>query len=383
MSRAVARNPWPWIGALLALLLAGWFWYWLATSFERRTETVETGWSAQARRNPYLAAGQFFDRLGIDARSVAGRARLRDLPPATDTLIVRGPGPLSRARRAALLRWIEQGGRLVAEAMVVTPAGAEPREDSLLAAVGVALREDASADGDVIARIDVEQGGLAPIEVAFQEGYWLEALGGAAGGRVEANGRARLLRYRLGDGVLILLSDSVFMTNEAIGRHDHALFTVLLAGDAERVWLLYDSRLPGLPALLWRHAPQALTAAAVLLLLLLWHAGRRLGPLLPAAPRARRDLLLHLDAAADLLARHGRGGLQLAATRARVEQAWLHRHPVLRTLPPGPRARWLAAHTGLDAAALARALDPGIGAEVDDAALVAASRTLQQLWLRR
>jgi len=389
------QELYPWLGGILALLIVIGIWHWLSTNFERRTEVVATGWSAEARRNPYLAAEQFLSRLGMDATSVAGRAPLRDLPAPEDTMIVRGLGPMHAERINRIQDWIEQGGILVVEAMSVTTTGAGPRRKGLLAALGAVLREADEADGHpggarVIASLDAASldAGAAvaangPIEIAFSSRYSLQDLSGDAEIVVDANGLPRMLRYQLGDGQVIVLSDSVFMTNEQIGQHDHALFTALLAGRGNgRVWLLYDSEVPALPALVWEKAPQAVLAAATLLILLLWHLGGRLGPLLPEQPRRRRDLLLHLDAAAELLWRHGLGDRQLAATRRRVEQAWACRHPQLRGLSAAARVRWIADQTGLDVDAIDAALYRDLGSD-DDGALIQATQTLQQLWLAR
>ena len=383
-------NLWTWMAGLAGLALAGWLWYWFTANFERRTERVDVGWSAAAKRNPYLAAEHFLQRLGIDTVSSSGRGLLRSLPAATDTVVVRGLGPMRAARRQAIRQWITSGGRLVVEAMIPIGRPDQLPAGTLLADAGAVLRET-PAEGDdeagaeeVLAVLHPSATGLADaIEVGFLERYHLDDLHGAADDIIEAGGRPRLLEYRMGDGSLVVLSDTVFMTNGDIDNHDHALFTALLAGAGRgRVWLLYDGSAPALPVLLWQLAPQAMIAAGVLLALLLWHPGGRLGPLLPPAPRARRDLLLHLDAAAGLLWRHGRGGLQLAATRERIERAWLRRHPSLRALPRAQRAGWLAERTGLDAEAIDRALYRRPDREAPDAALIETTRTLRQLWLK-
>jgi hypothetical protein len=48
-----------WLISALALLLLLLLWTWFQRNFERRSIQVETGWSAAARRNPYLAAERF------------------------------------------------------------------------------------------------------------------------------------------------------------------------------------------------------------------------------------------------------------------------------------------------------------------------------------
>jgi hypothetical protein len=390
--RATARTLWIWLLGLVTLLLALWVWGWFTENFERRVETVAGDWSAAARRNPYLAAEQFLKGLGRDAESLIGRGPLRRLPPPTDTLIVRGLGPMKADHRQRLRDWIAQGGRLVVEAMEITDDAAEPAPDRLLHELGVILRaadgpcgndQDAGAVpcglggvSEVVAEVRIE-GLPTPIEVGFVAEYHLGDSLGTADGVVVADGRPRLLEYRIGDGRLIVLSDSVFMTNDDIGNHDHALFVAALAGDdRRRVLLLHDNTAPSLPILLWQQAPEVLVAAGILLLLLLWSPGGRLGPLLPPPRYRRRDLLLHLEAAAGLLWYHGRGGLQLAATRRRVERAWLRRHPLLKARDRDARAQWLADQVGLDAAVV----DAALYGRTAEAELVRDTQVLQRLW---
>ena len=90
------------IPPLLVLILAAALTTWFLNNFERRPREIETGFSAEARRNGFLAAERFLRRLDIDAESVSGRELLRDLPAPNDVLLVNGLGPLNQQRREAL-----------------------------------------------------------------------------------------------------------------------------------------------------------------------------------------------------------------------------------------------------------------------------------------
>jgi hypothetical protein len=367
---------------LLAVTLTGWGWF--KDNFERRTKTVETGYSPAARRNPLLAAERFLQGLGIPAESRPGRGLLRELPSPEDTLIVNGLGPMNKARRDALRAWIESGGRLVVEAIDFASEEGELPRDNLLADLGVALMmtDDAKEAAQPEAVTDAYFAGFPDaVEIGFLAGYYLEDRYDLASDNLVADDLARMLQYEVGSGTVTVTSDNVFMTNKDIGHHDHALFLALLAAPpgTGKVWLLYDSDVPGLATLIWRSAPLAVISAVLLMLAAIWHIGSRLGPLVAAPGRLRRDLITHLQAGADFLWRHGRGGLQLRATQQRIEQAWSRRHPVLRDLPQSDRAHWIATQAGLppnevEVALYGRVAEP-------EADFIRISRTLQRLWM--
>ena len=100
---------------------------------------VWTGYTGEARRNPFLAFERMAQRLGGDARELrsvgaarrtAARGGVVVLPARRDNL-----ADLDRRR---LLEWVSRGGRLVVEA---EPFGVD---DPLLASLGV-TRDEAPA----------------------------------------------------------------------------------------------------------------------------------------------------------------------------------------------------------------------------------------------
>jgi len=350
-------TPIAWIVALLAAVVAAAGTVWFDRHFEKQTREVRVGYSAAAVRNPFLAAERFLINVGIDSESVPGRERLRNLPPPTDMLVLNGLGPLNTERRERLNAWMAAGGRILVEARNVLAPDDVPRAADFLASHGVALRSMDEPDqrGEVLTEISID-GYPDAVTVSFAPEFFLQDLSGNAIGGASADGLARMLQHAIGDGLMTVTSDNLFLTNGDIGNHDHALFLALLSKNANKVWLLYDQSMPSLPALLWRAAPQVIIAAALLLATLLWHLSGRIGPLLPSTSRERRDLLDHLEAAAAFLRRHGRGALQMASTRKRVEQAWLRRHPLLREMDKAARSCWIGEQAGLEHAEVEHAL---------------------------
>jgi hypothetical protein len=353
------------------------------SQLERRTLEIEVGPSDEARRNPFLAAERFLACLEIPVSSESGRERLRRLPPPTDTLLVRHLGPLALERRQALEQWMTDGGRLVVAASVPETEGGQ--EGDLAAGYGVrpsaedAERSAADRQTEVIAEIPVEGAGR-PLLVAFSTERALETVAEPEPEiAVIADDRLRLVRLPVGDGSITVLAEDRFMTNAAIGEHDHALSMAYLLAPAPggTVWLLYDREMPWIGALIWSAAPYGIISGALCLLAWAWSADARLGPLQPVPGRDRRDLLEHLDASGDFLWRHGQADHLIKPTRQRVAELWRRRRPDLGRLDDAALAHAIAVAADEDPDAVVRALH--VHAEDADA-FVRQSAVLQRLW---
>ncbi|MFB1485844.1 MULTISPECIES: DUF4350 domain-containing protein [unclassified Thiocapsa] len=330
------------------------------SQLERRTLEIEVGASEEARRNPFLAAERFLARLEIPVTSESGRARLRKLPPPTDALVVRHPGSLAPERLRALDQWMTDGGRLVVTA---SESGTGDAEDGdIIAGYGVrrstddADRPAAEGQTEVLAEIPFEGAGR-PLRAAFSAERALVTVAEPAMA-VIAGDRLRLVRLTVGDGSLTVLAEDRFMTNAAIGEHDHALLMAYLVAPAPggTVWLLYDREVPWIGAVVWSASPYAVISGALCLLAWAWSAGARLGPLQPVPSRDRRDLLEHLDASGGFLWRHGQADYLIKPTRRRVLELWRRRRPDLGALDDAALAHAIAVATDEDTDAVARAL---------------------------
>ena len=360
---------------LLILVLIGGAWF--MQNFERQNEQIRSGFSEAARRNPWLAAERFLKRLDLQVEGLSGREYLLAPPTQSGVLLVRDLGPgLPPQRQQRLLDWVAAGGQLIL-ALQRVPDPDEPNHP-LLALLGVSLhnlefQEQVETTGPVQVSMP---GDLESIGVAFDPRRNLQLDEASPDWQVPAASGYHLLRFNLGAGSITLLSDIRFLSNHEIDKQDHALLLARLVGDAPRVWLLYSSQMPSLLELIWKHASYLFVTACLSLLFLLWWFIRRSGPVLVRTCSQRRDLLEHLQAAAEFLWRQDRAkGLQ-DQTCSQIEQHWLRSHPQMTGLDRQARCEWLAQRTGLDPETIEQAL---YRQQSDERGLIRASVILQRL----
>ena len=382
---------------LLGVGLMVWSLYWFFQNYERVDEEIQIGISPAARRNPLLAAERFLARLGLEAQSISGRDWLLNPPSEPGVLIVHYLGPsLPEPRERQLLRWIEDGGHLIVTAEREWDEAAGGSGNHLLDSLGLRVnwspeeRETDGSESDRPADVDAaaakpgdpaqgsgvedEEGcdcGLVveypgypyPLEVALAGARHLYDAEERAHWWVEDEQGDRLLQYRIGDGLITVLSDNGFLGNDEIGKRDHALFLALLAGDQRRAWLLYSSDMPSLLQLLWQKAPYLVISFLVLCGLSLWRLTRRTGPLLLTEVNGRRNLMEHLDAAAGYAWRVDRAKAMVQASREGLETAWRRRLPGLGRADRQSRCAVIAERTGLAPRAVEQALYGDIASE--------------------
>ena len=253
--------------------------------------------------------------------------RLRDplgeaqLDP-NSTLVLLDPGPLGAEERAALARFVEGGGLLVAGGYApgrwVADLLAEP---PTWAPGGPQVARPLVPVLAVRGVEEVETAGLGVWEDAG------EALPVLAGDQdtvavVATRGRGRMT----------LIADTSILHNRLLGRRDNAAFGLAVAGEPRRPVTFVESvhgygRASGLTAVPGRWA-WALAGLGLAALLLMWARGRRLGP----PEDEERDLppprLEYVESLAAVLARTKRPGeaahpLQAAARRRLVRRAGL------------------------------------------------------------
>ncbi len=185
-----------------------------------------------------------------------------------------------------------------------------------------------------------------------------------------------------GRGKLVMVSDN-FFNNGRLPRYDHAELLLALAAlqpNAKHAFIVQDLNAVPWYAALWRAGGMALSALAVLAVLLLWRAaiGGRFGPRLQEPATARRALLEHVEASGNWLwkARGGRA-LLLAAARRETLALLARRAPELRQLEGHALCARLARLHGLDESALQEALYGEAGAQ--PSAFTRQIRLLQQV----
>lgn len=338
--------------AAIAVLAIGWFF----SRFEYVTVNERTGLTGEARLRPFLAAERFSERMGLSARELRTLPELDRLAAGTVLILPSRRRAVDDRRAAQIAAWVQKGGHLVVEAAF---AGAD---DPVFATFGLRFEPGEPARQPV--RQAVTGRGEKLALMTLRAGH-VVAERGEPVFRVGAPGAERILSVAAGAGVVTAAADLDFARNRFIGMHDHAelLWRILNLTPAWEVAVFHHPQRLSLWSFFAQHAPEALAAAALLLVIWLWRIAPRYGTLLPDPPPVRRRLLDHLRASGRYL--WGRGlGARLAAS---AQEAALRRvtraYPDFDAASPAERAARLQALAGLTPEETALLLaPPGPGA---------------------
>lgn len=341
----------PWVVpagiAALAALAAVWFF----SAFERVPAKERVGPSGEARRDPFLAAERFAERMGVPARRLAAFAELDALPAGAVLLLPNRRQALDPRRIRSLASWAEAGGHLIAEAE--PPGVPDPLFDRLSVRRSPAPR--------LPKPLAVEMPGGKRLGVSLHDATALQLPAGPLLLRAGTREAVKLAAFQRGKGIVTVASSLQFARNDLIGANDNAefLWALLdLAPAAELAVYLRPERL-SLWGFLKERAAPVLAAGAALLALWLWHVGPRFGPLAPDAPPARRRLLDHLRASGRYYWARGLRPRLLAAARDAALRRVARAHPDFATDAPASRAARLAALVGISTGEAERFLRSG------------------------
>jgi len=348
-----------------AIGLAGTAWF-LATH-ERVTESTWTGFQGEARRNPWLAAQHFLNRVATPAEELRSLPELRRLPPNATLIVPQAHQTISAGLLEALVSWVREGGYLIVEAE-------HPKQsDPLLEAFSV--QRSAVNPSDRVRMIEGKNDGhayqiklpnaAAPAALNLKRTVSLQS--SDAWFRSETGNGSSLLALRFGDGMVTAVSDLDFLTNGAIGTLDHARFLWDLVRLSEFAKSVEQADVPGtktvesgqtvlffnrpdklsLPDWLRKNAWAPLVGGAIALVLWLWRIIPRFGPIAPDAARARRSLLDHLRASGRFLWSNGHATRLLESSREACLREVGRSLPYFRSATPQARLSHLVQVLGI------------------------------------
>ncbi|WP_028455188.1 DUF4350 domain-containing protein [Chitinilyticum litopenaei] len=344
---------WPTLFLLVLLGIALW-WF---SAMERRPEWVRRAQPAETRADPLLLARRFLESQGRSVSAIPDLTNRLDQLKNADVIILpwRSSGQ-SGEQHERLMAWVRQGGVLITatgRAEYEDGDYVDPRpHDPLLRELDLQLysgsddededqEEDEKSDaGDSAGKAEEGQPlrvpNAASVELPDSEyplhfrhrGQWRLAIGEVEPDWEDDRG-PYLAGFREGDGwIVVASSPELLFANDNLPQLDHAELLLQLAHlntPQPRVWLVRTQSILPWHALLWQHFHWLLLTLAVLLILGLWRAGSRFGPLLPASAAPRRAILEHIDASARWLWQRDQGrehllGAARQALRLRIAQ---------------------------------------------------------------
>ena len=371
-------NPWL-VRTVVVLALVG-IGAWLVSATEWADTEVATPASGEAKTDPFYAMQVLLRELGA---GMVRREALDVLPPAQARLVLASNyWDLFPERTQRLRRWVEQGGHLVLPnhlvendqlkdwlpLVVETPADADEDDDtpapekpaSRARAPGAPALKD--ADCREVAEPETVPASFAGGRSFRLCGVWPAVRyrpsdkRAAAPWSVEEAGGLAAVRVGVGRGTVTVVPWGL-QTNANLARADNALFMAasLQLRVGTEVWLVSEEKREPFMQWLWGRGWAALLLGMLALAAALWRAAVRFGPLEPPAGTHRRSMAEQVRGTASFLHMHGADALHAAQLRALQECARRQVHRYIQ-LDPAARAASIARATGLDAAALERAM---------------------------
>ena len=362
------RDKWLWAGliSLLLVALAGY----LHRNPSRYTETVDLGPSEQARANPYLAAERYLQGQRLKTVRLGSKVELARLPPRQTSLMLLGERPYQSPEEVdALLQWVRAGGRLLFVAEALWDDRRQQSADPLLDQLQ--LRQYRVEDlpppprpirdpHPNLTKLFLENDDQ-PAYFTFDPQFHLEDPSDRVTAWANSAKATHLMQMRLGAGVVTVVTDADLWRNNAIARQDN-VWLLWYLNQGRDVALAYQAQKPALLALLWQHFPQSVVALLLGGLLFAWHYAVRLGALLPAPIRARRQLKEYLLANAKLKLRLAGHEALLRRLREDILHFANRRHPGFDGLPVAEQWQMLAGLTRQPTRLIGDALRPRLNA---------------------
>ena len=340
MSRS--RVPLKRILGLAGLALLGWILY---LGIEFYDETVETRWSLEALRNPYLAAEQFLDRSEIGVVEVESLVNLKSLTGVSTLFISDANQVVSPHQLKQLQHWLEQGGHVIYTANAVAheddlllteyrvevdwPDQNEDEEEKTLSEsfreynrqleegktreeIAQSLARDTSLTivdfGDDGGQLEAAFSNRRILLHPYIEGTDTDAHEKRPRSWAYSEYGVHLMQFDVGDGQLTLISDPTVWASYRIDDHDHAFLLWKLSAAGSSFAILRPVLQDSLWQLTVEHASELLIAAALLIAVWIWHLAYRFGRMVPRDLSRTRALGEHFSSISHYLwhRKHGR-----------------------------------------------------------------------------
>ncbi len=358
MSQTARR--WVIASVVVALLLAAAGW-WLSGHLKKRV--VEAGLTEQALANPWLATDKLLQQWGRPIEVEDGlqliqhESRLQQLH--STLLLTHVYAQLTPAETGNLLHWVKQGGQLIVAVDNPFVGVDETLKTPLMDVLGVSVYKSPDERASLLqtilmscysgADIPAVSIGQDKVEFAAHSNRLLKQVDTKQGIRLRLEGKdkqgIRLLQFAVGQGSVTLLPSATIWHNRHLGCHNHAYLLWTLVGPTDGLMVVDNKEPPSLWGTLWQHGWLVLIITALGILLWLWRAGRRFGPVHHQLPEDEPDLQQHLQASGWFLWRHHAEQPLIDAVRQQVIDLASQRVQGFRRAGRQERLRLLAERT--------------------------------------
>lgn len=395
--------------SLLVLLLLGGSVYVFLQLYEKKERTIHTGFLGEARTNPLYAGRLFLKRMGIPTETKTDIQGLTGFPD-TDTVLVINSRRTSFSpnKTRELLEWVKSGGHVIAlathnwrynrsgedaydnndfeeaktaEDSSQSKLSPDPLQRAMGVRTGTKIQYDDlnKADRDFIDKIketknDFETDTLFKLELegvdkklaianTWYHPILLKENPEFSTEVIKLRASNFIVRQKIGDGLISLVSSLEFIENKQIGKADHAeIFWHLIHGlhkplnQPASVWLISSDKIPPLWEILWRNAWALLISLTIIFLFWILKASRRFGPIIPKAQENRRSLTEHISSSGNFYWKQKEQNKLLQSTRKAALERISKIHPNFEALTQQEKVDLLHSQHQLEHSLLTNAL---------------------------
>ncbi len=357
--------------ALLILLLIAYGAYDFYQNFEYKEKTIHTGYKGEARKNPYYASRLFLKRMGIPTET---KNSLQDFGalPDTDTLLIitTRRSTLSPQRTQKLIDWVKSGGQLIALATSnwkyngseneleedYNPEKWDKKWDSpdplqrymgvrkapkntfekIIEKVGIEAEVEIEADDKEKVYSIKLQGSDKPLKLndSWFRPLFVDEEHKSQTEEIKLNQQNYIVRQKVGNGLITLVTDMNFFKNTKIELQDHAeILWQLVHGlhhsinSPKRIWLIHNDKMRPLWKILWQNYWAFLISLSLLLVFWLFKISQRFGPMIPKEEENRRSLNEHITSSGYFYWKNNKKQALIESSRKALAQRLARVHP--------------------------------------------------------
>ncbi|TRY30708.1 DUF4350 domain-containing protein [Aliiglaciecola sp. M165] len=322
---------------LMALVIG----LYLYNSIEVYEETVSSGFEAEALQQEFLAAQAFLQlhdknvELEDDYRALYADSSKGVYPQYDHTVILsEGEIALSSALKDQILAWVEQGGHLI---LALNASSEEDgfRANALINHLNVGIdwlptdefggstteqypTEIVNSDDQVL-MVNLENS----YRLALPESESITYSVGDEDGITFA-------QMEMGQGLITLLTEVYIWNNYQIDEEDNVELLALLVGNSPKVYIFSAKELPHWFSLLMDFAPYFIWVGSGLILVMMWRAAVRFGPVLYEGESYFSPFSVHIKASGEYYWRAGKQKELIEDVRRGIFAALYHKRPVCR-----------------------------------------------------
>ena len=365
---------------LLVALIIGAGVYRFFKTHEYKEVEIRTGLLNEAKRNPYYASRLFLKRMGIPTIKKESMQTNWGFPDSDTVMIITTKRTgLSTARTEELLEWVESGGHLIArstsdwyyggdeivEKEINEMLSDKDSRDPLQRLLGIhsgkriflneeeeknkkKKKNEAEEMMTSLLETKVEKtleheilfkGADAPLKIQMD---WFDNLAidnpdqssSHQTEQIKLKNGNFIIRTKVGEGLVTLISDMEFFENYEIEKSDHAkILWHLVHGNhpnlhqPQNIWLIHDDEMASLWNLLWKHAWALILTLTLLLIFWMLQASRRLGPVIPKLQENRRSLNEHITSSGNYYWKNNKKHRLIESSRQALTQRLTRVHP--------------------------------------------------------